>query len=107
MGNFCLCQKEVRLILIGIDLAGKTTVMNQLRYKEAKPTTPTVGFNFESIQYKNMNLNIWDTGGQYKIRDLWQHYYEQVVKSYDKLKSLLNIFERVSQLCLSSKKNMY
>ena len=78
MGNICCGEKEIRLILVGIDLAGKTTVLNQLRYKETKTTTPTVGFNFETVIYKKFSMSICDTGGQDRIRDLWKHYFEQV-----------------------------
>ena len=78
MGNTCKGKKEISVILIGLDLAGKTTILNQLRYKESGPTNPTVGFNFETLNYKKLNLSVWDTGGQNKIRDLWKHYYDQV-----------------------------
>ena len=78
MGNMCQSKKEIRLILIGLDLAGKTSVLHRLRFNEFNSTTPTVGFNFETIFYKNLKISIWDTGGQDKIRDLWKHYYEDV-----------------------------
>ena len=38
-------------------------------------TIPTVGFNVESISHKNVKFNVWDVGGQDKIRPLWRHYY--------------------------------
>nr|XP_009862219.1 ADP-ribosylation factor 6-like [Ciona intestinalis] len=78
MGNACGGRKETRLVLIGLDLAGKTSILNRLRFNEAGATTPTVGFNFETVAFKNCDINIWDTGGQDKIRDLWRHYYEEV-----------------------------
>merc|ERR1711879_25899 len=39
-------------------------------------TVPTVGFNVETVEYKNINFNVWDVGGQDKIRKLWRHYYQ-------------------------------
>ena len=39
-------------------------------------TTPTVGFNVESVEYKNISFTVWDVGGQDKIRPLWRHYYQ-------------------------------
>ena len=78
MGNCCQSQKEVNVVLIGLDLAGKTSILRQLRYNEAGPTTPTVGFTLETISYKKLEISIWDTGGQEKVRDLWRHYYGQV-----------------------------
>lgn len=74
----CRGEKEVKMVLIGLDLAGKTSVLNRLRFGEAGSTTPTVGFNYETFVYKGTSFDIWDTGGQDKLRDLWRHYYEEV-----------------------------
>ena len=38
-------------------------------------TIPTVGFNVETVTYKNTKFNVWDVGGQDKIRPLWRHYF--------------------------------
>lgn len=49
-------------------------------------TIPTVGFNVETVTYKNVKFNVWDVGGQDKIRPLWRHYYtgkEDIVSSYE------------------------
>jgi len=78
MGNCAGGKKEIKLVLIGLDLAGKTSLLNKLCHSEAGSTTPTVGFNFESTTHKSVKISIWDTGGQDKIRDLWKHYYEEV-----------------------------
>ena len=37
--------------------------------------SPLVGFNVETVTYKNVKFNVWDVGGQDKIRPLWRHYY--------------------------------
>jgi ADP-ribosylation factor protein 6 len=42
-------------------------------------TIPTVGFNVESVTYKNVKFNVWDVGGQDKIRPLWRHYYSGTI----------------------------
>ena len=39
-------------------------------------TIPTIGFNVEEVNYKNLSMTMWDVGGQDKIRRLWSHYYE-------------------------------
>ncbi len=39
-------------------------------------TIPTIGFNVESVEYKNISFTVWDVGGQDKIRPLWRHYYQ-------------------------------
>jgi len=66
---------ESRLLILGIDLAGKTTILYKLKLGEIVTTIPTIGFNVESIEYKNNKFTIWDVGGQDKIRPLWRHYY--------------------------------
>jgi small GTP-binding protein len=67
--------KDVRILLVGLDGAGKTTIMYKLKMNETVSTTPTVGFNVESMTYKNLCINMWDVGGQDRIRALWHHYY--------------------------------
>ena len=66
------------MLMVGLDAAGKTTILYRLKLGEIKRTTPTIGFNVESVQYKNVKFNVWDVGGQSKIRPLWKHYYKGV-----------------------------
>eukprot|EP00808_Paulinella_micropora_P021853 g78331.t1 len=85
-------DKECRILMIGLDAAGKTTVVYKLRLGETVTTMPTIGFNVEEVKYKNLNFVMWDIGGQHKIRALWKHYYQGtdgiifVVDSNDKLR---------------------
>eukprot|EP00005_Dracoamoeba_jomungandri_P003184 CAMPEP_0174250304 /NCGR_PEP_ID=MMETSP0439-20130205/515_1 /TAXON_ID=0 /ORGANISM="Stereomyxa ramosa, Strain Chinc5" /LENGTH=179 /DNA_ID=CAMNT_0015330331 /DNA_START=91 /DNA_END=630 /DNA_ORIENTATION=+ len=69
-------KKEMRILMVGLDAAGKTTVLYKLKLGELVTTIPTIGFNVETVQYKNLNFTIWDVGGQDKIRPLWRHYYQ-------------------------------
>ena len=66
---------EKKVCMLGLDAAGKTTVLYKLQLGEAVTTIPTIGFNVEHVQYKNLELCIWDVGGQDKIRQLWRHYF--------------------------------
>ena len=66
---------EMRLLMIGLDAAGKTTILYKLKLGEVVTTIPTIGFNVEHVQYKNISFTVWDIGGQDKIRPLWRHYY--------------------------------
>uniref|UniRef100_H2Z0R8 ADP-ribosylation factor 6 n=1 Tax=Ciona savignyi TaxID=51511 RepID=H2Z0R8_CIOSA len=68
-------NKEMRLLMLGLDAAGKTTILYKLKLDQAVTTIPTVGFNVETIVYKKTRFNVWDVGGQDKIRPLWRHYY--------------------------------
>jgi len=68
-------SKEMRLLMLGLDAAGKTTILYKLKLNQDVRTIPTVGFNVETVTYKNVKFNVWDVGGQDKIRPLWRHYF--------------------------------
>jgi small GTP-binding protein len=61
--------------MLGLDAAGKTTILYKLQLGEVVHTIPTIGFNVESVSYKQVNFTMWDVGGQTKIRPLWRHYF--------------------------------
>lgn len=67
---------DKRILLLGLDAAGKTTILYKLRLGEIVTTIPTIGFNVEEVEYKSLKMTIWDVGGQDKIRKLWRHYYQ-------------------------------
>lgn len=71
-----LGRKERRILMLGLDAAGKTTVLYKLQLGEAVLTIPTVGFNVETVRYRRMEMTFWDVGGQTKLRPLWRHYYQ-------------------------------
>ena len=79
-----------RILMIGLDGAGKTTILYQLKLRIMQKTFPTIGFNTETIKYKGLNLTIWDAGGVDKVRVLWKHYLQEtdgvifVIDSWDK-----------------------
>ncbi|KFY09433.1 hypothetical protein V492_05496 [Pseudogymnoascus sp. VKM F-4246] len=68
-------SKEMRLLMLGLDAAGKTTILYKLKLNQDVTTIPTVGFNVETVTFKNVKFNVWDVGGQDKIRPLWRHYF--------------------------------
>jgi small GTP-binding protein len=61
--------------MVGLDAAGKTTILYKLKLGDLVTTIPTIGFNVETIEYRGFNMNVWDVGGQEVIRGLWRHYY--------------------------------
>lgn len=67
---------EKKLLMVGLDASGKTTILYKLKLGENITSIPTIGFNVEEVSYKNFKMSIWDIGGQDKIRQLWKHYYE-------------------------------
>ncbi|EWM26356.1 adp-ribosylation factor [Nannochloropsis gaditana] len=69
-------RTEKRVVLLGLDNAGKTTCVYRLLLGKKVDTVPTVGFNSEEVRYQRCNFIMWDIGGQAKIRKLWKHYVE-------------------------------
>jgi len=69
-------KKESRILMVGLDAAGKTTILYKLKLGEIVTTIPTIGFNVETVEYKNISFTVWDVGGQDKIRPLWRHYFQ-------------------------------
>ncbi|XP_034395036.1 ADP-ribosylation factor 2a [Cyclopterus lumpus] len=69
-------KKEMRILMVGLDAAGKTTILYKLKLGEVVTTIPTIGFNVETVSYKNISFTVWDVGGQDKIRPLWRHYFQ-------------------------------
>ncbi|XP_008300392.1 ADP-ribosylation factor 1-like [Stegastes partitus] len=68
-------RTPVRILMVGLDAAGKTTLLYRLKLAEVVTTIPTIGFNVETVDYKNISFTVWDVGGQTIIRPLWRHYY--------------------------------
>ncbi|KAJ3521948.1 hypothetical protein NM208_g13071 [Fusarium decemcellulare] len=68
-------KKEIRILILGLDNAGKTTLLYRLKVGEVVTTIPTIGFNVESVTYKNLNFNVW-------VRLLQSPYLEKSVARY-------------------------
>ena len=59
--------REMRILMVGLDAAGKTTILYKLKLGEVVNTIPTIGFNVETVEYKNISFNVWDVGGQVRF----------------------------------------
>ena len=69
-------ERHAKILMLGLDAAGKTTILYKLKLNETVNTIPTIGFNVETVQpVKNVSFTVWDVGGQDKIRPLWRHYF--------------------------------
>jgi len=65
-----LMKQDMRILMVGLDAAGKTTILYRFKLGEVVTTIPTIGFNVETLEYKNLCFTVWDIGGQDKIRKL-------------------------------------
>ena len=70
-----LVKREMRILMLGLDNSGKTSILYRLKLGQPKRTVPTIGFNVETLEYKNIAFTVWDVGGQEKLRALWHHYF--------------------------------
>ena len=69
-------EKEARILVLGLDNAGKTTILKALSDEETENIAPTQGFNIKALSKDGFKLNVWDIGGQKAIRAYWPNYYE-------------------------------
>ncbi|KAL0278119.1 UNVERIFIED_CONTAM: hypothetical protein PYX00_000026 [Menopon gallinae] len=69
-------EKEMRLLMLGLDNAGKTTVLKRFNGEDIHTISPTLGFNIKTLEHKGYKLNIWDVGGQKSLRSYWRNYFE-------------------------------
>ncbi|KAL8240935.1 hypothetical protein R6Q59_014290 [Mikania micrantha] len=68
----------MRILMVGIDAAGKTTILYKLKLGEIVTTIPTIGFNVKIVEYKNISFTVCDVGGQDKVRPIMSNICETV-----------------------------
>ena len=98
-------EKEARILVLGLDNSGKTTILRALSDEETENIAPTQGFNIKALSKEGFKLNVWDIGGQKAIRAYWPNYFEgtdglvyvvdssdegRLEESTDELKTLLS-----------------
>ncbi|KAI1286432.1 ADP-ribosylation factor-like protein 5B [Halotydeus destructor] len=69
-------HEEHKIVIIGLDNAGKTTILYQFLMNEVVHTSPTLGSNVEEVIWKNIHFVMWDIGGQESLRQGWNAYYQ-------------------------------
>ena len=72
---FSRSRNKFKIIILGIQNAGKTTILYRLSIGQLVKTTPTIGSNVEEISYNNVKLQAWDLGGQESSRSVWDIYF--------------------------------
>lgn len=69
-------EREIRLLLVGLDNAGKTTVVKRICGEDITTVSPTLGFEIRTVEFEGFRLSIWDVGGQRSLRAYWRNYFE-------------------------------
>ncbi|KAJ1335359.1 ADP-ribosylation factor-like protein 2 [Microdochium nivale] len=72
-----LKDKEMRILMLGLDNAGKTTIVKKIMDEDVNTVSPTLGFIIKTIDFEGYKLNIWDVGGQKTLRSYWRNYFEK------------------------------
>jgi ADP-ribosylation factor protein 1 len=69
-------EKPSRILMLGLDAAGKTTILYKLKLGQVVTTIPTIGFNVETVELHNNSFTVWDLGFRDRVLPPWRHYYE-------------------------------
>eukprot|EP00796_Vickermania_ingenoplastis_P004179 gene4179-3018_t len=69
-------EREMRILMLGLDNAGKTTCVKKFCGKDTSSISPTLGFQITAFTFKGCTLNVWDVGGQQSLRSYWRNYFE-------------------------------
>ncbi|KAG8809220.1 ADP-ribosylation factor-like protein 2 [Serendipita sp. 399] len=81
-------ERQMRILFLGLDNAGKTTIVKKLNNEDVSTVSPTLGFNIKTFVHNKLR----DVGGQRTLRPYWRNYFEQtdalvwVVDSSDRLR---------------------
>ena len=70
-------KKEIKGLILGLDNAGKTTILKSFKGETKLNLAPTKGFNYQKFDYNNTTFILWDLGGQKTIRKFWEDYYQK------------------------------
>uniref|UniRef100_A0A914WPH5 ADP-ribosylation factor-like protein 2 n=1 Tax=Plectus sambesii TaxID=2011161 RepID=A0A914WPH5_9BILA len=101
-------EKEMRILILGLDNAGKTTILKKFNGEDIDTISPTLGFNIKTLEHRGFKLNVWDVGGQKSLRSYWRNYFEQtdgliwVVDSADR-RRMLDCQQELKQLLVEER----
>ena len=68
-------DKEFKILILGLDRAGKTTILERIEGQFDGEPVPTIGYNHKAVKIRNVTLDTWDLSGQERMRKIWKHYY--------------------------------
>lgn len=66
----------MRILFLGLDNAGKSSVIKAFLGESIEDLSPTLGFEIKTVDCKGYRLSCWDVGGQTTIRAYWRNYFE-------------------------------
>lgn len=76
--NYSRRPRQMNILVLGLDGAGKTEVQHALWNRPRTDFTPTTGCSSESFVYEDTKVQLSELGGAQGIRDIWKYYYPRV-----------------------------
>lgn len=110
--KICVRTGFHKVLILGLEGTGKTTLFNRLKSNEVYVTNQTIGFNVEQIKLNSQIITLWDFGGHEKIMILWDKYFDNTdlvilvidstdSQSWEKIQGILKIIkEKLSNIYL-------
>ncbi|OBA20343.1 ARF/SAR superfamily [Metschnikowia bicuspidata var. bicuspidata NRRL YB-4993] len=71
-------DSEIRVLVLGLDNSGKTTIIRKLMGCDTQSVAPTMGFQIHTFAWQDFHINAWDIGGQLTLRSFWGNYFDSV-----------------------------
>eukprot|EP00915_Cephaloidophora_sp_WS-2016_P006681 GHVH01009034.1.p3 GENE.GHVH01009034.1~~GHVH01009034.1.p3 ORF type:complete len:192 (-),score=35.99 GHVH01009034.1:2704-3279(-) len=98
-------EQIFKLLMLGLDNSGKTSVVKSLFNEDVSDVEPTLGFRIRQWHYREKSFNVWDVGGQRSIQTFWRNYFGEsdaliwVIDSSDesRLKECIKILKTLLQ----------
>ncbi|KAL7057711.1 hypothetical protein AAHC03_016352 [Spirometra sp. Aus1] len=96
-------ENKIKILMVGLDVSGKTTILSELKLGEIATTIPALGFYVETVEDKNVKFTVWDIVGVPRFRPLRRYYFQSLVfcKKQD-LPSAMQVCEITQRFGLSA-----
>ena len=78
LGYLGLYKKSGNIIFLGLDNAGKTTLLRRLKDDRMVQLNPTVHAHVEQLTLGQINITAIDIGGHKNVRKTWRNYFPTI-----------------------------